>query len=73
VTWDEEQLRVQAEIVLDNFDLTSLEVDRVVKEWNEAIGFLPENWFDDLPGDFAQNHALAKLQEIAIKVVRGRS
>ncbi len=73
MTWDEEQLRVQAEIVLDNFDLTSLEVDHAVREWNEAIGFIPENWFDGLPGDFAQNHALAKLQQIAVRLVRERS
>ena len=71
----DEQLRVQAEAILDNFDLTSLEVDRAVREWNEEIGDIPEGWFDDmnLPGDFADNHSLGKLQQIATDIVRERS
>ena len=63
----------QAEIILDMFDLTSLEVDRAVREWNEEISSIPEGWFDNLPGDFAQKHTLAKLQQIAVRIVRERS
>ena len=69
----DEQLRVQAEAILDNFDLTSLEVDRAVREWNEEIGHIPEGWFDNLPGNFAENHSLGKLQEIIVRLIRERS
>ncbi len=70
-----EQLRVQAEVILNNFDLTSLEVDRAVREWHDEIGDIPEGWFDDkdLPGNFADNHSLGKLQDIATNIVRERS
>ena len=73
MTWDTEQLRIPAEAILDNFDLTSLEVDCIVREWNEEISFIPEGWFDNLPGGFEQNHVLAKLQQIAVRIVRERS
>ena len=63
----------QAEVILDMFDLTSLEVDRAVREWNDAISSIPEGWFDNMPRGFAQNHTLAKLQQIATQIVRGRS
>ena len=70
---DDEQLLVQAEVILNNFDLTSLEVDRAVKEWHEAIGVIPEGWFDNWPPSYAQAHKLSKLQDIAVTIVRGRS
>ena len=63
----------QAEVILDMFDLTSLEVDRAVREWNEEMSSIPEGWFDNMSRDFAQNHTLAKLQQIATQIVRGRS
>ena len=63
----------QAEVILDMFDLTSLEVDRAVREWNEEISSIHEGWFDNMSRDFAQNHTLAKLQQIATQIVRGRS
>ena len=73
MNWDKEQLRVQAEVVLDNLDLTSREVDRIVMEWTVAIGSIPEDWFDNSSAGFAQDHALAKLQQIAVKHIRARS
>ncbi len=65
----------QAEVILDLFDLTSLEIDRAVREWHEYYGYIPEGWFDDpdLPGNFADNHSLGKLQQIATSIVRERS
>ena len=63
----------QAEVILDMFDLTSLEVDRAVREWNDVMSSIPEGWFDNLPAGFAQTHTLAKLQQIATQIVRGRS
>ena len=70
-----EQLRVQAEVILNLFDLTSLEVDRAVREWHDEIGDIPEDWFNDmdLPGSFADNHSLGKLQDIIVKLIRERS
>lgn len=65
-------LRVQAEVILNNLDLTSLEVDRIVKEWNEVVGFIPEDFFDGAPPGFAETHILARLQEIAVATVRAR-
>lgn len=75
MTWNEEQFRVQAEVILNLFDLTSLEVDRAVVEWHEEIGDIPEGWFDDpdLPGNFAESHTLGKLQDIIVKLIRERS
>ncbi len=70
-----DQLRIQAEVILNLFDLTSLEVDRAVREWHDEIGDIPEGWFDDkdLLGNFADNHSLGKLQQIATDIVRERS
>lgn len=65
-------LKTQAEVILNNLDLTSLEVDRAVKRWHEAIGFMPETFFDNAPIGFAETHALGKLQEIAVDIVRER-
>lgn len=69
---NEEHLLVQAEVILNNLDLTSAEVDRIVKRWHEAIGFIPEDFFDNAPPGFGDTHTLAKLQQIAVDVVRER-
>ena len=65
-------LQVQSEVILNNLDLTSIEVDRIVKQWNDWMGFYPENFFDGAPPGFAESHTLAKLQQIAVDVVRAR-
>ncbi len=65
-------LQVQSEVILNNLDLTSMEVDRIVHRWHEAIGFIPEDFFDNAPPGFAETHTLAKLQQIAVDVVRER-
>ena len=69
---NEDLLQVQSEVILNNLDLTSLEVDRIVRRWHEAVGFIPEGFFDNAPAGFAETHALAKLQQIAVDVVRER-
>ena len=65
-------LRMESEVILNNFDFTSMEVDRIVKRWHEAIGFIPEDFFESAPAGFAETHTLAKLQQIAVDVVRER-
>lgn len=69
---NEEMLQVRSEVILNNLDLTSPEVDRIVQRWHEAMGFYPEDFFDNAPPGFAENHTLAKLQQIAVDVVRER-
>ena len=71
-------MRQQAEIVLNNFDLTPAEVDAVVKEWNEEINSIPRLWYTavrgdiNAPMDLEENHALSVLTRIAIAHVRRR-
>ena len=67
-----ELLRVQAEVILNNFDLTSPEVDLIVKRWHNAVGFIPEDYFDSAPPGCGEAHTLSKLQQIALDVVRER-
>lgn len=72
MNWPEEYFREQAENILNLFDLTAEEVDTIVAEWNQQIGEIPENWYDELPWEFGDFHALAKLQRIAQTHVRRR-
>lgn len=73
MNWPKKYFQAQAEIVLNNFDLTPVEVDAIVKEWNEEINAIPELWYKNLPPDHEEKHALSALQRIALTHVRRRS
>lgn len=71
--WPRQYFKSQAENLVSNFDLTPAELDVVLKEWNEEIESIPDNWYDNLPPDHEERHALAVLQRIALKHLRRRS
>ena len=72
-TWPEKYYRQQAEIILNNFDLTSAEVNAIVEDWNREIESVPDGWYDNLPPDHEERHSLAVLQRIALKHIRARA
>ncbi len=74
MNWPEAYFRKEAEIILNNFDLTSEEVNLITKEWNEEIDAIPDEWWShpDTPGDMEPIHALSSLQRIALEHVRQR-